>query len=169
MKNGDTFSRLILTFLGSGYSPWAPGTVGSFAALVVGLAAWNFCPDSLRIYLFPSLALLASIACVLCGSRIVQIFGKKDPGAVVIDEVAGQYVTLSVFPFLSLSDYSPVGLAILWGLAFLLFRLLDILKPLGIRRLERLPQGWGVLLDDIAAGVVAAVLLYLGAPFLAAY
>ncbi len=156
---------MILTFLGAGYSPWAPGTAGSLAALLVGFGAWSYCPDSYRLYLFPLLACIASVACIVSGRHIKSIFGSKDPGAVVIDEVAGQYVALSVIPFMSAS-FQPSSL-VPWIVAFGLFRLLDVLKPLGIRRLETLPEGWGVLLDDIAAGAGAAVLLYLGAPLLA--
>lgn len=165
MKTADTVSRMVLTFLGVGRIPWAPGTMGSLAALLTGAVCWQSCPDAFRTVLFPSLALLASIGCVVCGSRIDSIFGRKDPGAVVIDEVAGQYVALSVIPFIML-DTQLANLS-LWLLAFLLFRLLDILKPLGIRRLETLPAGWGVLLDDIAAGAGAALLLLLIAPLLA--
>jgi len=156
---------MILTFLGAGYSPWVPGTAGSLAALLVGFGTWSYCPDSYRIYLFPLLACIASVACIVSGRHIESIFGSKDPGAVVIDEVAGQYVTLSVIPFMSAS-FQPSSL-VPWIVAFGLFRLLDVLKPLGIRRLETLPEGWGVLLDDFAAGAGAAVLLYLGAPLLA--
>ena len=156
---------MILTFLGVGRIPWAPGTMGSLAALLVGFVCWNSCPDAFRTVLFPSLALLASFGCVVCGSRIELIFGRKDPGAVVIDEVAGQYVALSAIPF-TVMDTQLANTA-LWLLAFLLFRLFDILKPLGIRRLETFPAGWGVLLDDIAAGAGAALLLLLIAPLLA--
>ena len=165
MKSAGTVHRMILTFLGAGYSPWVPGTAGSLAALLVGFGTWSYCPDSYRIYLFPLLACIASVACIVSGRHIESIFGSKDPGAVVIDEVAGQYVTLSVIPFISAS-FQPSSL-VPWIVAFGLFRLLDVLKPLGIRRLETLPEGWGVLLDDIAAGAGAAVLLYLGAPLLA--
>ena len=165
MKSAGTVHRMILTFLGAGYSPWAPGTAGSLAALLVGFGAWSYCPDSYRLYLFPLLACIASVACIISGRHIKSIFGSKDPGAVVIDEVAGQYVALSVIPFMSAS-FQPSSL-VPWIVAFGLFRLLDVLKPLGIRRLETLPEGWGVLLDDIAAGAGAAVLLYLGAPLLA--
>ena len=165
MKSAGTVHRMILTFLGAGYSPWVPGTAGSLAALLVGFGTWSYCPDSYRIYLFPLLACIASVACIVSGRHIESIFGSKDPGAVVIDEVAGQYVTLSVIPFMSAS-FQPSSL-VPWIVAFGLFRLLDVLKPLGIRRLETLPEGWGVLLDDFAAGAGAAVLLYLGAPLLA--
>ena len=80
------------------------------------------------------------------------------------DEVAGQYVALSVLPYLPVE--SPSEKLSLWILAFLLFRIFDIWKPLGIRRLEKLPEGWGVLMDDIAAGIVAALCTIALAPLL---
>jgi phosphatidylglycerophosphatase A len=78
---------------------------------------------------------------------------------VVIDEVAGQWFALSVLPWLpetAVEGWTP------WLLAFFLFRFFDVLKPLGIRRLESLPRGWGVLLDDVAAGLVVVPILLLG-------
>jgi len=142
----------VLTFFGSGLFPFAPGTVGSLAAMVVGWGLYNTIDAQYRVFLFPLLALISMFGCVFRGDRIEQLFGRKDPGAVVIDEAAGQYVALSVVPWL------PAGWAP-WLLAFLLFRLLDITKPLGIRQLEKRPAGWGVLLDDVAAGAVAALIL----------
>ena len=144
--------RIILTFFGSGYFPVAPGTAGSMASLVVGAVLWFQLPETLQPWLFPILTLLSMAGCVLPGNRIQEIFGRKDPGAVVIDEAAGQYAALSVLPWLP-QTWTP------WILAFLLFRLFDILKPFGIRKLEEKPAGWGVLLDDVAAGILAAAVL----------
>lgn len=92
------------------------------------------------------------VGCVFPGERIESVFGHKDPGPVVIDEAAGQYAALSVLPWLP-PTWAP------WILAFLLFRLFDIFKPFGIRKLEEKPAGWGVLLDDVAAGILAAAVL----------
>jgi phosphatidylglycerophosphatase A len=149
---GDTRDRILLTFFGSGYFPVAPGTAGSLASLLLGAAIYNVLPPEYQPFLFPVLAVLAMAGCVLPGERIEDLFGRKDPGAVVIDEAAGQYMALSVVPWL------PQGWAP-WVAAFLLFRLFDITKPLGIRKLEQRPAGWGVLLDDVAAGAVSAILL----------
>ncbi len=144
--------RLILTFFGSGYFPVAPGTAGSLASLGVGALLWFQIPQPWQAFLFPVLTLLSMAGCVIPGKKIHAIFGRKDPGAVVIDEAAGQYAALSVLPWLP-PTWTP------WILAFLLFRFFDIFKPLGIRKLEEKPDGWGVLLDDVAAGILAAIVL----------
>ena len=147
MTPADRLARWVLTFGGSGTSPVAPGTCGSLAAVAVG-ALLN---ETLALpYLFPVLAIGASILTVYLGSRIKEIFGVEDPGAVVLDEAAGQWLALSFLPL--------VGggvVAYLW--AFLLFRFFDVVKPLGIRKLEKYPGGWGVLLDDLAAGIMAGL------------
>jgi len=159
LKISEVVDRSVLTFFGSGLFPVAPGTAGSLAALVVGWGAWNICDRSFQPYLFPLLGILASAGCVICGERIDALFGKKDPGAVVIDEAAGQWLALSALPWLAptaVEGWTP------WLLAFFLFRFFDVLKPLGIRRLESLPRGWGVLLDDVAAGLVVVPILLLG-------
>ena len=81
--------RIILTFFGSGYFPVAPGTAGSMASLAVGAVLWFQLPETFQPWLFPLLTLLSMAGCVLPGDRIQEIFGRKDPGAVVIDEAAG--------------------------------------------------------------------------------
>jgi len=144
--------RIVLTFFGSGYFPVAPGTAGSLASLLIGAAIWFQLSEQWQPYLFPLLTLLSMVGCIIPGKRIESIFGRKDPGAVVIDEAAGQFAVLSVLPWIPQTWTS-------WVLAFLLFRLFDIFKPFGIRRLEKHPGGWGVLLDDVAAGVLAALVL----------
>ena len=159
MKMSEAASRCVLTFFGSGRFPWASGTVGSLAALLVGWGAWSNCDDAVRPYLFPLMGCIASAGCVLLGKQIEQLYRDKDPSAVVIDEVAGQWFALSVLPWLpaaAVAGWTP------WLLAFFLFRVFDVLKPLGIRRLESLPRGWGVLLDDVAAGLVVVPILLLG-------
>lgn len=126
---------------------------------MVGWGAWNICETSFQPYLFPLMGILASAGCVICGDRIEALFGQKDPGAVVIDEAAGQWLALSALPWLPPEAVDQVWP---WAAAFLGFRVLDVLKPFGIRKLESLPRGWGVLLDDVAAGLVVAPLLWIG-------
>ena len=82
-------------------------------------------------------------------SRVATLVGRKDPGLVVVDEVAGQWITLVGMPFTA-----PVVLA-----GFVLFRVMDIVKPWPARALERLPGGWGIMADDVAAGIYAQLLL----------
>ncbi len=138
---------LLATWFGSGLLPKSPGTWGSLAALPF---AWV-----IQMY-GGSLALVAAAALVFavgCWASKVYIAadGRGDPGAIVIDEVAGQWLTLAAAP-LSLKAYA-VG--------FVLFRLFDIIKPWPISALERaVPGAVGVMIDDIAAAAFAAVLLY---------
>lgn len=123
----------------------APGTFGS----AVGLLLWYGLPSSL-----PAQATAIVIVVVMgwwSGTVAERHFGRADPGQVVVDEVAGMLVTLFLV---------PVGWAGAF-LAFLLFRLADIVKPYPTNRLERLPGGAGIMADDIMAGVYANVALRL--------
>ena len=133
-----------------GYVPFAPGTLGS----LVGLGLWAILPASSLIQGAAIVTLF--IAGTWTAGVTERHFSKTDPGQVVIDEVMGMLVTLFL---------NPVG----WGgacLAFLLFRIADIVKPFPANRLERLPGGLGVMADDAMAGVYANLALrafmYLG-------
>ena len=102
------------------------------------------------------IAVDASTACVLFSSDAIEATGKKDPPEVVVDEVAGQ--TLTLLPF-SLYDISGNEIIIVTLAGFILFRLFDIIKPWPCRKLEKLPAGWGILADDLMAGFYAAIVL----------
>jgi phosphatidylglycerophosphatase A len=140
----------VATFFGAGLMKPGPGTYGSVAALLLWYGA---------AYLFPvglaGLAVgtaVAALAATLIGIPAATIAaresGRKDPGFVVIDEVAGQWIALiAVRP-----DWRHAVLALV------LFRLFDIWKPWPIRRLEQLPEGTGIVLDDVAAGILALVM-----------
>jgi phosphatidylglycerophosphatase A len=135
---------VVATGLGSGYAPIAPGTAGSLVGLLL------FWPLAHR----PAPQVLAATAvltllAVLAAHHVARILGRKDPGLVVVDEVAGQWVSLLFLPFTVLTA----------TLAFFLFRLMDVLKPWPARDLERLPGGWGIVADDVMAGVYANLLL----------
>lgn len=145
---GDWFALATVTAGFSGLIRPAPGTWGSLVA--AGLA---LIPALLGVgwwWLFALGALVASIANVLLGQWIEDHFRCKDPGAVVVDEVAGQWVT-----FIGFATLSPWHVLV----GFALFRVFDIVKLPPCRRLERLPRGWGILLDDIVAGIYANVIL----------
>ena len=136
---------LIATFFGAGLLKPGPGTYGSVAALVLWItAAKTLHPPHLALY-----TAIAAIAATLIGIPAATIVaresGREDPGHVVIDEVAGQLITLIFCP----PDWAHAILALI------LFRLFDILKPPPIRQLERLPSGTGIMLDDVAAGLFA--------------
>ncbi len=152
----DTLRFLGVTFFGAGLSPIAPGTVGSLAATAVAYGVFHY--GQLSWWLLLVLALTASVINVATGEWIEERFAGKDPGACVIDECAGQWLTLVPLTLVDLDgvDVHPV---VLFFVGFVLFRIFDILKPFGARRLEQLPLGWGVLMDDILCGVYAAGVL----------
>ena len=129
---------------GAGYAPIAPGTAGSAVGLLVYLLTWRWTAVE-------QTALLVAITIVGLWSshRAARHFGREDPGPVVIDEVAGQLLTLVA------SGGSPVTFAA----GFLLFRILDVVKPWPAGRFEHLPGGLGIMADDIMAGVYGRLIL----------
>ncbi len=141
------FALLLATWFGCGYAPKGPGTAGSLGALLV---AWPFRHQPPWFFAALAVAILAP-AIWSAGSTALQT-GKKDPQIVVIDEVVGQWIALA-----GAGVYSPWA----WIAAFILFRLFDIWKPWPVRQLERLPGGTGIVMDDVMAGVYAALVLYL--------
>ena len=148
--------------MGLGDAPVAPGTFGSAGAIVVALGVWAIHRASAASPVVLDVAwivltLLACIGCVRWGAWAVDHFSasakkKGDPGAVVIDEIAGQWLALVALPMPTLSR----ALAVL-AVQFVLFRLFDVIKPPPARQLEKLPAGWGILADDLAAAVYANV------------
>lgn len=143
----DAAAKLVATGLGSGYSPVAPGTAGSLVGLLL------FLPLAGRAFWIQLAAVVAvTILGVLAGGRLATTLGAKDPGVVVVDEVAGQWIT-----FLALPMTPVIAVA-----GFALFRVMDIVKPWPARALERLPGGLGIMADDVAAGIYAHLLLRLG-------
>lgn len=139
----------LATWFGCGYAPIAPGTVGSLGAL---LPAWLLARYAgWQPLYFGALALAITLPAVWAAGRTARACGKEDPGLVVVDEVAGQWMALAGAATL---DWPA------WLGAFLLFRAFDIWKPAPVRQLERLPGGWGVLADDLMAGLYAALVLW---------
>lgn len=140
-------AALLATWFGAGLLPWAPGTWGSLAALPF---AWVIA----TLLGHAALAVAAPIVFVIgwwAAEQVGRASGVADESSIVIDEVAGQWLTLAVVP--------PSAEAYVLGL--LLFRLFDITKPWPARAAERtIPGGLGVMADDIVAGVYAALLLY---------
>ena len=109
-----------------------------------------------------ALALVGSVVCVKFAPASIAATGKTDPGEVVMDEFAGQAVTFLIIPFLVIETASTSQFLVVAIAGFLIFRLLDIVKPWPCRKLEKLPKGWGILADDLLAGVYAAVVLQIG-------
>ncbi|HYA17824.1 MAG TPA: phosphatidylglycerophosphatase A [Bryobacteraceae bacterium] len=140
---------LFATWYGCGYSPWAPGTIGSLAAV---LMAWPLARAGFGSAHFLILTLALLYPAIQAAGTVEKESGGKDPQVVVVDEVLGQWVTLA-----GAARFDWVTLA----LAFGLFRLFDIWKPFPIRRLEKIPGGAGIVLDDIGAGIYGALVLFL--------
>jgi len=140
----------IVTFFGSGLSPVAPGTAGSLAtaAVLYGIALLDPPFWAWQATLLGGLA-TASVLMVALGPWAVAHFGREDPQPVVLDEVAGVCLTALLLPL-----RGPHGLLTVVA-AFAAFRLFDVTKPPPARQLERLPAGWGILCDDLAAAVYA--------------
>ncbi len=142
-------SYWLATCLGVGYLPIAPGTWGSLLAVAI-----TGCLYLVSSYSFPFL-LVGLIGSAILGTwaadRVASDLGDSDPSRVVIDEVAGQFLTLTWVPL------SPSSLF----LGFVFFRVFDILKPPPARQAEGLPGGYGIMTDDLVAGLYAGLLLLL--------
>jgi phosphatidylglycerophosphatase A len=153
--------RLIASCFGLGWLPIAPGTWGSLPPAVVFAAMVCLgVPGAWTTVAMAALAIAACVACVLCTPVVVVLAGKNDPGEVVVDEVAGQALVYLVIPLVLPAGLSTARSCLVAVLGFLLFRAFDIVKPWPARKVESLPRGWGVLADDLLAGVFAAVVLY---------
>jgi phosphatidylglycerophosphatase A len=140
-------ARVLATWFGCGYAPKGPGTAGSLGALLVAWPLRHQVP-----WFFAALALIVLVPSIwAAGSTALQV-GKKDPQIVVIDEVVGQWIALA-----GAVAYAPAA----WITAFVLFRAFDIWKPWPVRQLENLPGGTGIVMDDVMAGIYAALVLYL--------
>jgi phosphatidylglycerophosphatase A len=142
----DRFAMMLATGFGSGYGPIAPGTWGSIpgVALAFGLdrlgGPWAGLAG----------VLVFAVAGVWAADRAERLLGQKDPGPVVVDEIAGQMLTLLFLP--------TTARVLLAG--FFLFRVLDVLKPWPARRLEDLPGGSGIMADDLMVGLYANLILH---------
>ncbi len=154
--------RLLASCFGLGRLPVAPGTWGSLpVAIIFGLMCQFHVSGILISIVMAALAIAGSIICVKFAPVVIRATGKDDPGEVVSDELAGQAVTFLFIPFLTLETFSTGQIWVTTVVGFLLFRLFDIAKPWPIRKLEKLPEGWGVLADDLLAGVYAGIVLLL--------
>lgn len=146
MSLGGRLCLLLASGLGAGYLPLAPGTWGTLVAVPLYLALARLPALS---YLAAGLVFVA--LAVAAAGKAERLSGRKDPGFVVIDEMAGFLVAMALIPF---------G----WGTlaaGFVLFRLLDVLKPPPVRAVERLGGGLGIVGDDLVAGLYANLALRL--------
>jgi phosphatidylglycerophosphatase A len=135
-------ATVLATWFGCGLVPKGPGTAGALGALLVAylvpVSPWILT----AIFLVPG---------IWAAGAHARLTGRLDPQDVVIDEVLGQWITLAAA--VHTNSWQP------WLLAFILFRLFDITKPWPIRRLEHLPGGFGIIFDDVLAGLFGAVVM----------
>lgn len=140
-------AKIIATTLGVGYFPLAPGTMGSLAALIVYWIALEIDTPRL-IILILGIAAPGIYAATVVEREMKNNLGSErgtDPSIIVIDEVVGMLIALIAVP-----KQTPFLI-----MAFILFRIFDIAKPYPVRRMERFPGGWGIVLDDVMAGIYA--------------
>ena len=145
------WSSLAATLLGIGYMRPGPGTWASAVTTLLWAALAHSLPDSAHIAVVIALSVVVMLIGIPAATLVARASGIKDPGFVVIDEVAGQLISLIAVPL--------AWKTFLAG--FILFRVFDILKPPPVRQLERLPEGSGIMLDDVAAGIYALVVMQL--------
>ncbi len=152
--------KMIATSFGAGFWPWGPGTAGA----VLGLLLWL--PVALTGSVMASVIITLGLIVVftilgIWSANIAERFWGPDPSRVVMDETVGQWIAmLPLAQFAALS--SPFCSGAFWWCtlaSLILFRFFDIVKPLGVRRMESLPSGTGVMADDILAGIYSAVIL----------
>ena len=137
-------ARVISTWFFCGYAPVGPGTAGSLAAIAI---AW-FIPAP--PWAFAIFGLILAVPGIWAAGVTARELGRKDPQIVVVDEVVGQWITLAGAAQLNWKSFLA---------AFVLFRLFDIWKPPPVRQLERLPEGTGIVVDDLMAGIYGALVL----------
>lgn len=139
-------SRLISSFFGIGFMPVAGGTFGSIAGAAIYYFLWR------REIIFYAVLFFLTLIGFFVSERAELAFGKKDARPIVIDEGVGMLVSLVLVPLNWIN----------FIIVFALFRIFDITKPYPIRRLEKMPAGFGIMLDDIVAGLYANLLFHIG-------
>ena len=144
--------RLLGSAFGLGYAPVASGTAGTLAGVALGALCLLLPPGLATQLALAGMALLVTVAGIPLATRAEAIYGRKDPGEFVLDEVAGYLVALILLPLHERPLFVLVG-------AFFAFRLTDIAKPWPANRLEKMGGGAGVMCDDLAAGVYANLLM----------
>lgn len=137
--------RVIATFFGLGFFPFAPGTAASFAVVLLYKFFLAPLPWLYILVLFFLLGILGVVSSASYSSEI----GEKDPRSIVIDEVCGQLLALILVP----ATWTALGFS------FVLFRFFDIVKPWPITKSEKLPGGWGIMADDLTAAAISLIIL----------
>jgi len=150
-RHAPLWATLTATFFGTGLLRPGPGSWASAATVLLWWMLTRWIAPSMQPWAAIALAGLAIAAGIPAATQIARATGLKDPQFVVIDEVAGQLITLIFIP-------------VSWKsllLGFILFRGFDIVKPPPVRSLERLPEGAGIVFDDVAAGLYALAVMHI--------
>jgi phosphatidylglycerophosphatase A len=153
LPKAPLWAWILGTWFGSGWSPFAPGTAGTAASLPLAWAlsllplagGWQYWPLAASLVLF--------LPAVAAATRVEAALGIHDPGPVVVDETLGTLLTLGFLPAAAFGHWQA------YAIAFFLFRLLDVWKPGLIGRSQELPRGWGIVVDDVLAGLLGGALL----------
>jgi len=140
---------LIGTWFGCGYAPVAPGTAGSLAAVLIAIGLYHYGGYGRGTLLLLSAIVLAPG--IWAAGVVEKQTNQTDPHIVVVDEVLGQWITLAGAATFNWKT---------WLTAFALFRFLDVWKPAPARQLEKLPGGWGIIADDVMAGLYGALAIF---------
>jgi phosphatidylglycerophosphatase A len=148
---GPLWATWVATLFGIGRMRPGPGSWGSTATVLLWAAVAHELPPALRIPIAVALALFVIAIGIPAATQVARASAVKDPQFVVIDEVAGQMIALIAVPL--------AWKTFLAG--FILFRAFDIVKPPPVRQLEKLPEGAGIVLDDVAAGIYALIGMHL--------
>ena len=149
MKRPPLFAHILTTGFGSGYCPVAPGTAGAVLAVVIWWLASLWLTPVTLFWSTLEVIFIFTVLGVICTNQVIPFWG-DDPHRVVVDEMVGVWIPLAVV--------QPGE----WGYilaSLLLFRFFDIVKPLGIRKMESLPGGMGVMADDVLAGIYSLVII----------
>lgn len=149
MKRPPFFPVIIATGFGSGFCPVAPGTAGALLATLIWFGLSYLVSEACLLWLTVLLILCFTFAGVWAANRLKTFWG-EDPSRIVVDEMVGVWITLLA---------APSGDVWYMFAAFVLFRFFDIVKPMGIRRMEKLPGGIGVMMDDILSGLYGFIIL----------
>ena len=151
-KSKTDYLALALATCGVGYLPLMPGTFGSLVGVAIFLVLARVAGGSILAAATLVSILFFIFAGIWAGTRTEELAGRKDPGKIVVDEVAGQLIAL--FP-LAFAEWSIKMVMV----SFILFRFFDIVKPYPANRLQELKGGVGVMCDDLVAGAYAAIIV----------
>lgn len=150
---GLDYLALAIATVGVGYLPLAPGTWGSLVSVAIFLLLSRIASGMSLFGVVVVVTVFATAAGIWAGTRTEALVGRKDPGKVVVDEVAGQLIaTLPLTLFTHWSIWAVI-------VSFILFRFFDIVKPYPANRLQELEGGLGIMCDDLVAGAYAAVIV----------